>query len=109
MTTLICWGDLVPLTRTRGTHFSTPQSACASHPPFPHSKQAQRYLPEYDAAVTRSGPQTGQGVYMSDFLDRFDEPTPSTVCIEVAERLTPTERTTFASLWYFRITLRLVD
>jgi len=47
---------------------------------MPHShaaSKAQQHLLEYDAAVTRSGPQTGQWVYMIDFLDRFDEPTPS--------------------------------
>jgi hypothetical protein len=72
----------VPLTRTGGTHFSTPHSACAFHAPFPRSKQAQHQLLEYDAAVTRSGPQTGQWVYMIDFLDRFDEPMPSlAVCM----------------------------
>jgi hypothetical protein len=69
----------VPLTRTRGTHSSTPHSACAFHAPFPRSEQAQQLLLEYDAAVTRSRPQTGQWVYMIDFLDRFDEPTPSAV------------------------------
>ena len=100
----------MPLTRTRGTHFSTPHTACAFHAPFPRSKQAQHQLLEYDAAVTRSGPQTGQWVYMIDFLDRFDEPTPSAVYTrEQAGGLTPAERTTLASLWCLRVPLRLMD
>jgi hypothetical protein len=79
-------------------------------PPFPRIKQAQHQLLEYDAAVTRSGPQTGQWVYMIDFLDRFDEPTPSAVYMrEQAEGLTPAERTTLASLWCLRVPLRLMD
>jgi hypothetical protein len=48
---------------------------------------------------------------MIDFLDRFDEPTPSAVLypMKQAEGLTPAERTTLASLWCLRGPLRLMD
>jgi hypothetical protein len=110
MTTLIILGRSRAVNENERNTFLDSAFSMRVSCPFPRIKQAQPQLLEYDAAVTRSGPQTGHWVYMIDFLDRFDEPTPSAVYMrEQAEGLTPAERTTLASLWCLRVPLRLMD